>query len=366
MNSKDRMLAALYRETPDRLPATVHMWHDYHLRHFMDGMSAEEAFAACGLDAAITFFPFIEEPASPDWKTECVPSQNEKGEQVQKCRIDTPEGTLHYEMASNEITTWINRHPIQHDEDIYLIEKYQPIPRLLRNELARAYDALGDVGIMRGLLPAFNFQSGIWQEAVEWVGTEKLIMAVYEKPDWVHAFLRILLEKRLAFIEREMKGAKFDLIETGGGAASDTVISPDVFRDFALPYDRQMHAALHEAGHRVVYHTCGGMTNLLNLIPENGCDASETLTPPGMGGNLTDPLRVKASLGAKVCLIGGMDQNNVLKQGDAMVIEAEVRRLFETYGRHGGYIMATCDQFFDVPRESLRAYADAARQCVYA
>ncbi|KKL83228.1 hypothetical protein LCGC14_1976910, partial [marine sediment metagenome] len=40
-----------------------------------------------------------------------------------------------------------------------------------------------------------------------------------------------------------------------------------------------MHDALHEHGFLVTYHTCGGMMNILDLIIENGTDASETLSP---------------------------------------------------------------------------------------
>ena len=84
-----------------------------------------------------------------------------------------------------------------------------------------------------------------------------LILAAIDKPDWVHALLKILLEKKLRFIE-SMRGARFDLIETGGGSASSTLISPRMHEEFCLPYDRTMHDALHDLGFKVVYHTCGG------------------------------------------------------------------------------------------------------------
>ena len=47
----------------------------------------------------------------------------------------------------------------------------------------------------------------------------EIILVTYDKPDWVHSFLSILLEKKFQFIE-SMKGAKFDLIETGGDSFS--------------------------------------------------------------------------------------------------------------------------------------------------
>jgi hypothetical protein len=64
-------------------------------------------------------------------------------------------------------------------------------------------------------------------------------------------------------------------------------------------------------------------------------------------------------------MIGGMDQFNVLTSGTPEQIRAEVIRLFEGFGRDGGYILSASDHFFDVPVENLQAYAAAARECTY-
>ena len=143
------------------------------------------------------------------------------------------------------------------------------------------------------------------------------------------------------------------------------MISPKLHREFCLPYDRKMHEALHDVGLISTYHTCGGMMNLLDLIVENGTDASETLTPPGCGGNVTEPAKVRDAYAGRVAMIGGMDQFNILTSGTAAAIRAEVRRLFEGFGRDGGYILSASDHFFDTPVENLRAYAAAAKECVY-
>ena len=42
MQPKERMLRALRREKPDRLPVTIHQWQQYHLDKYMDGMDALE------------------------------------------------------------------------------------------------------------------------------------------------------------------------------------------------------------------------------------------------------------------------------------------------------------------------------------
>jgi uroporphyrinogen-III decarboxylase len=228
--------------------------------------------------------------------------------------------------------------------------------------VARRRHEVGEDGILRGFV--FGPQVGAWQHACCLYGTEPMIYAAHDDPGWVHELLRALTDKKLQFIEQSLRGVPFDLIETGGGAGSSTVISPRLFREFCLPYDRELHDALHAIGHRVVYHTCGGMMPLLELIVTNGCDASETLTPPAVGGDAVAG-EIKRRIGRQVCLIGGLDQVNILTCGSLEAIRREVERLFEELGPGGGYILSPSDHFFEAPVENLRAYAEAARACRY-
>jgi uroporphyrinogen-III decarboxylase len=126
-----------------------------------------------------------------------------------------------------------------------------------------------------------------------------------------------------------------------------------------------LHDAIHAIGLPVVYHTCGGMLGILDSIAANGCDASETLSPPGIGGDIADPQVVMDELGGKVALVGGMDQINLLEQGTAAQIRAEVFRLFEGFGLKGGYILSACDHFFHTDRDKLLVFAQSAKDCVY-
>jgi uroporphyrinogen-III decarboxylase len=191
----------------------------------------------------------------------------------------------------------------------------------------------------------------------------ELIYRTFDRADWVHGLLQILLEKKLRFVEG-MKGAKFDLVETGGGSASSTVVSPEIHEKFCLPYDRQLHDALHSQGFLVTYHTCGGTRDIEELIVRNGTDASETLAPPSIGGN-QEPWDVRRKIGDRLCLIGGLDQHSVLTEGTAEEIQSQVVRLFETVGRDGGYILSCADHFFETPLNKIAVYANAARECRY-
>jgi uroporphyrinogen decarboxylase len=361
MTSKERMQVALDGGVPDRVPATVHQWQPFHLNTYLNGISDLEAFRQFGLDASLTRFPLLPQH-SPSWVVKTAELDAQPGEQRFRITITTPGGRLENLVGLNPITQWNITHPVKRHEDLELIAKYMPVPKLDRESLEREYDALGQDGIMRGFV--FGDQGGCWQHATCLMGTQELIYEAADNPGWVHEFLTVLWRKKARFIEESLAGAAYDLIETGGGAASSTVISPNFFREFCLPYDRRMHDALHAVGHKVVYHTCGGMMPILELIVENGCDASETLTPPAMGGDAR-PRELKQRIGGQVALIGGLDQNTYLEKATPEQTRQHVQDIFEAYGPGGGYIMSPSDHFFHVSVENLEAYSRAARECVY-
>ena len=371
MTSKERMMLALRREKPDRLPATVHQWQAYHLETHMGGLSELEAFARVGLDAQVQYFESMAQfwvrdadftkLNSLSWRDEAAVIEADPDRRVVHHAITTPGGVLTYKTEGDRKTTWITEYLIKRDEDIDLIDKYMPVPSLDLASVGRAHDAVGDAGILRGFV--WGDQAGCWQHAACLIDIHDLILATFDKPDWVHALLRILLEKKLRFIEG-MKGAKFDLVETGGGSGSSTLISPRLHEEFCLPYDKTLHEALHDRGFLVTYQTCGGTLGLEELIVQNGADASETLAPVSIGGN-QEPWEFKAKIDGRLALIGGLDQWNVLTRGTKGEIRSAVDKLFRTVGDEGGYICSASDHFFETPVENLIAFAEAARECCY-
>lgn len=356
---------------PDRLPASIHQWQPYHLEKYMGGKSDLDAFLEVDLDAQIQYFEEtdqfwvvgrdLEKSGSKSWADNIIIVDDDPDHRITHHIIDTPEGTLSYKTEGDRKTTWITEHLIKQEEDIGLIRKYMPVPKLDLDPISKRYDEVGDSGILRGFV--WGDQAGCWQHAACLYGISDLIMATFDRPGWVHELLQILLEKKLQFIER-MKGAKFDLIETGGGAASSTVISPKIFKEFCLPYDRKMHQALHDLGFRVTYHTCGGTLGIEEYIVQTGADVSETLAPPSVGGN-QESWDFRRKIGDRMALIGGLDQYNVLTTGSQETIRKKVFELFDKVGNNGGYVCSASDHFFETPVANLTAYADAAKECLY-
>lgn len=371
MTSKERLMTALNKEKPDRLPVTIHQWQGYHLDKYMGGISDLEANKKIGFDAQIQYFEEMAQFWLQDadftklntFKWRDIPKVISKNpeDRIVHHTIETPEGTLTYTTAGDPKTTWITEYLIKQDEDIQLLKKYMPVPKLNLQPIENKYDEVGDAGILRGFV--WGDQAGCWQHAACLFDINDLILATFDKPDWVHEFLKILLDKKLQFIE-SMKGANLDLIETGGGASSSTLISPKLHKEFCLPYDRIMHDALHDLGFKITYHTCGGTHGIEGYIVQNGCDASETLAPPSVGAN-SEPWEFAEKINNRIAMIGGVDQYNVITDGDREMIRLTVHKLFNTVGKNGGYICSASDHFFETPPEKLRWFAEAAFECRY-
>ncbi len=385
MNSKERFLAALERRVPDRLPVTTHHVMDFFLQKYLGGISTQAFFDYFGLDPITWTVPHL-----PDDKPEYFydPGQAEPGflesrrvasdrwriydEEVpgqayptRRYRFVTPKGELAMVLASDITTTWVIEPLIKHKGDIDLIGEFVTAPRCDVQAVNRIVEEYGDRGLVRGHICCFDVygQPGTWQDATCLVGTEPLIMATYDDPQWVHELLRILQSRKKVFV-RSLKGAKYDLLELGGGAASSTVISPRIFHNFVAPYDCELIDLAHEAGQRIVYHTCGGMMPFLEMIADMKPDAMETFTPAGMGGDV-NLAEAKRRIGDEVCMIGGYDQFHFFTGCTPEQTRAEVRRCFEAAGEGGGYILSPSDHFFDADPALVAAFAAEARGCVY-
>ncbi len=385
MTSRERLLAALEGTVPDRLPVTTHHLMASFLADFLDGQDEDAFFKRFGLDPIrwkVAHQPapgtgdyldpdqarmgFLEARriCSDDWRIlrEAVPGQ---AFPTERYRFVTPKGELSMVLQSNRHTSWIVEHLIKEANDIDLIGEYCPAPHCDVEAINAERAAFGDRGLLRGHICCFDVygQPGCWQDAACLYGIENLIMETYDDPEWVHSLLGILQKRKLAYA-KSLQGAGYDLLELGGGDASTTVISPTLFETYVAPYDRPIIEAAHEAGQRIVYHTCGGMMPILEQIADMGPDAMETFTPAGMGGDVKLG-EAKRRIGDRVCMIGGFDQYHFFTGCTPEATRREVRRCFAEAGGGGGYILSPSDHFFEAEADLLEAFADEARKCVY-
>ena len=366
MTSRERMLIALNNGRPDRLPCQVHGWMDYYRNRYLDGMDWYQAYDKFGFDHAIYVSPNYVYADKDLAKWQCDRRDlgvDADGRHQWTETITTPKGTLHHAGAWNEITGWESEHLIKTERDFALWNEFYPVPTGIDfTPIREAREKLGDRGIIRSH-PFSPGQGSPWQSFCTMMDTEKVIYAAVDTPDFIHACLQGILAKTLRVTEM-WKGTPADMVEVGGGAGSSTVISPAMFEEFCLPYDIQQNQLLREAGVKVVYHLCGGIMPMLDLVVRNGADGLETMTPPAMGGDC-DLAEASRRVGDKLFFIGGFDQNAGFERGTPAHARKLVHECFEATKDHAGYIIAPSDHFFEGDPDNLHAFVDACKECTY-
>jgi uroporphyrinogen decarboxylase len=364
MTGRERFLTALSNGQPDRMPCQVHSWMAYYLKTYLGGCDQFAAYERFGMDPVIYAGPraVYAEKDQANWRRDRKDLGVVEGNRRWQETITTPGGVLTHAGAGNEFTGWETEVLLKTEADFELWDRNLPMPAKLdwtpSNEAKRR---IGDRGIVRSGFFGFG-QGSPWQDFCILFDTQPAIMMAMDNPEWVEHALERLLAKKLRGIELAGRFEQ-DLVEIGGGAGSNTVISPDMFRRFCLPFDRRQVSAIHAGGAKVVYHLCGGLMHMLDMVVETGADALETMTPPAMGGDC-DLAEAARRVGDRLAFIGGFDQNKGFEKGNPKVVREMVRELFAARPR-GGYICSPSDHFFFGSPENIQAFVDAARECRY-
>lgn len=123
----------------------------------------------------------------------------------------------------------------------------------------------------------------------------------------------------------------------GGDIAfkSGPLINPKYIHQYVLPAMKRVTDAVHEWGGKVIFHSDGNITSLLDFVVEAGYDGLHCLEPPYVDLNL-----VKKKVGDKLCLLGNIDTSHVLVKGTQKEVEYAVKFAIKALGPKGGYILS--------------------------
>ena len=135
---------------------------------------------------------------------------------------------------------------------------------------------------------------------------------------------------------------------------SGPVFSPEFYTSEILPVEKKVAAACTVP---LITHSDGDMAPLLDRWLELGQAAIHPLQTDVM-----DIFEVKARYGDRVCIIGNVFMDDLVHKGPAD-IDARVRDLIDRVGAGGGYIISSSNSLTDNMRpENVRAMIDAPRE----
>ena len=169
------------------------------------------------------------------------------------------------------------------------------------------------------------------------IGTENLLIAMYEEPEWVKDIFDTYLKVSLDLCQRILDaGYKFDGIfwYDDMGYKGTPFFSPECYRTLLKPYHKKAVDWAHERGMVTELHSCGFIEPLLPDIVDTGV---EMLNPLEIKAGM-DPFKLKKLYGDKLAFHGGI---NAQLWDNIELVKAEMERIIPAMKEGGGYVFAS-------------------------
>lgn len=339
MTSRERVLAAMRREQPDRVPLHmrgVRVWddewvatRDVSYRPVIEAVREHcDLIPVSGVDGVSP--PML--TAAARELTELVTI--DAGDWViRRTVLHTPRGDLtqDYWVSKGRALPMVRKHFLETPEDA---ARLLSIPDVPETADFSDYFALRDRHpdhLVLCMIP-------IAGECVhDLLGTETFAY-------WWAEHRSVLFELREALQERALRIARAAL-EAGVGPVLATngveqvappIHSPQTYREFVLPEFRQLTELIHRRGALVHVHCHNRLNALLEDLVEAGWDVTHPLEPPPMGD--VDLADAKRRVGRHLCLEGNIQIGEIYAAPTAQVISL-VTEAMEAGKPGGGFIL---------------------------
>ena len=201
-----------------------------------------------------------------------------------------------------------------------------------------------------GEAPIMGWVEGALAEAADLRGPAEIMLDLALQPEWVEELLEICTEVAIAFARAQIE-AGADII--GLGDAVGSLVSPPMYRRFALPYEQRIFAAVHEMGAIARLHICGNTNRIVADMVESGADIIDLDWMVDMAG-------AAETYGDRVSFCGNQDPVVVMLEGAPDEVYAAARHCMEIGGPRS-ISNAGCEIPLGTPHENLHAQSQALR-----
>ncbi len=228
-------------------------------------------------------------------------------------------------------------------------------------------------------------RSGRWplmveavRQAVEMVGDELLIIGNFDQSPFdlacqlreINRFMVDLLENQefahrlLDFCAQAVSRYAIALAEagahvlnTGDSAASGSLVGPQIYAEFAFPYEKRVFEAVRARFDTpITLHICGDTSTCIERMIETGATGIEI-------DHVMDLHRVRQVCRERVTAIGNINPVDTLLRGTPDSIKAACRDCLEAFSGSNWFILSTgCAVSPLTPPANLAVMAEAARE----
>ena len=183
--------------------------------------------------------------------------------------------------------------------------------------------------------PMGIWTGSFWGRLQTWMGLERLSIAYFEDPSWVHEMCEYLCWFVMERIHQALHDIQFDyaFIWEDLGMKTGPMVSPRLFREFMLPYYKRLTAFLREHGIDVIMVDSDGRSSpLLPLWLEGGVTGIRPLECAAG----EDAVALRRQYGQRLVLEGNIDKRVLATSPEE--IEAHVLSKVPWLLLQGGYL----------------------------
>lgn len=237
------------------------------------------------------------------------------------------------------------------DEDLLLLQK----------EARRLHDKT-DYAILGG------FGGALLEGGQGLRGWDTFMLDLAGNRSFAEALLDRLLAQALRNVELYLDavGDYINVIQMGGdmGTQNGPQIRPKMYYEIFQPREKELWGRIHRLKPQVAVflHCCGGIYELLPGIVDAGIDV---LNPVQFSARGMDPVRLKREFGDRICFWGGgCDTQQVLPTGTPEEVYAHTRQMIEIFKPGSGFVFSQVHNIqAGVPPENILAMYEAVKDC---
>ena len=335
LTPKERILRAVKREVPDRVPHFEWLVDKKVRDALLPGNTGHNDFAVrMGHDAVLVDPTFGKTPL-PDgryvseWGYVGQKTQEEHG-----IEVESPIKT----MADFERYT---------PPDPYAAGRYAPIEKAL--------ETYGDhFAVIVHLNDVFSLPRYL-------MGMENLLLAIAAEPELVTALVDMSVDINLK-LAKEVRERGVEIVYTGDDYASNLgpLMSPRHFRKLFFPGLQRVMQGYKELGLYVIKHTDGNLWPIIDMIIDSGIDCLDPIDPQA-GMDIAD---VKSKYGDRVAIKGNVDCAELMTFGTPEETVEATKVALRKGMPGGGYICSSSNSIHSgVKPENYLALMQTVREC---
>ncbi|MDF7824992.1 uroporphyrinogen decarboxylase family protein [Pontiellaceae bacterium B12227] len=219
-------------------------------------------------------------------------------------------------------------------------------------------DELPDDRAIMGILWSSHFQ-----DTNAAFGMEEAMMMMYDSPEMYHAVINrctdFYFEANRIFYEAVAERIHAVLIGNDMGSQQGLMVSPELLHEFVTPCNIRLIEQAKSYGLKVVYHSCGAVSNIIPDLIDSGVDVIHPIQALAAG---MEPQGLKDTFGERVSFCGGVDAQNLLVNGTPEEVAAKVNELKSIFPT--GLIISPSHEAIlpDIPPANIEALLSAAKE----